>query len=1837
MPPGLILGTSSVRAELPLPDPSVSCSLSIIAGGGLYPGSVDGSLNGAAAAGADGGFAPTLVSIKCNISDDQGEYLHLSAGTRLMEYLRNDLDCREDMLPSNGSPPPAYGGRGPLGVTVVTCGNLQFSASPDDSSGWSLAFTNPINHLRLLDSTIRSVQLSRRPLIGCVNCNYVTVTNMTMADLSGDPGRTGCSPTDQSVGALYFENVLTAAVDGLTCTNVRDATDFACLWLGLAPLPDDGAADVAPESLIRISNSRFINNSVASGDCFSVSQTDGLGFGAVTVYAAYGATFALQSLEVFDTTFNGNKGGFGAALSIFADDSSVSLGSVTMSNSTLVANLAKHGGAVYVGALKSTLARLDVTRSSRVTNNSAGIDGGNGGAFYVDTAVGDLVVSNNTSIAGNSADVDGGAFYLSRGVTSIRILAMSKVSSNLAGITPNKTRASGGAVCVRIYSYSGPTIDAIDAIIIDQDSHVDDNKATAAGGAFSLRASVTQLLVSGSSSMDRNRVGVPTDGVDDTTRNGGAVYICQREWSALESPLGSLSRLMVTDNSSISFNSALQRGGAVYVCDQVVDGITVRGNSRVDNNTVSGTYALTGGGISVGGNLKELIVVDRSSISGNVLQARATDTLAQGGGVWVGGSLQKVVVSGNSRMSWNTATRGGSAIAAGGQAQAEGRSSVLERVEVSDNSCICNNTAGPGETPCGAMYFSNIRIKFVVISNGSCVCGNKAPAGEGRGGAIYASNGYGTFLVCNGSALSDNLGGIGGAVYMSDPNVNGGANASLLGLERFELSADSHMDRNEARMSGGAIYSQARMGDIIISNSTVSDNQGLNTGGAFHLLAIFKSFTISDSRVSGNGAASGQGGFMNLVVPPQVQGGSEDLYGQKLPSYGPYFFNITRSNFSYNTAITNGGAISVTVQHWFMTEPNSTTRARLQKARVLYVNIDSSNWEGNWAHYGAGGALAFMTLTPVVQKENRLTSVLMGGRLSITNSTFSMNTAGDDRQRILFIENVSPLQGNGGALFIWSQPYTASNSGPSGRALPSNMLAPYAQYEDSSGCDKPESGMIPGIQAFGNLACWPSGSQACGIRLEGVNFSSNAAVGGYGGGLAVVHCAAKIIRSRFVNNTSTKDGGGLAFMDYAVPLYVAQANLSAGSSGSSGLQPDGPPPPMSAMNGTDDADYQSPAGILIPPMGYSALLQPSAEALQNVDMSKSLQQPWLVVQNTHFRRNSASNGGGAFLEVNTTSAAVNGCYLGNNEATVEGGGFHLVAGSNLARVTTVIQATNFSGNNAGAGGGGLAVRLPLNNRRAAVVVTGSNFQDNSAVQGGGIFSYGVKGSSFFAWGCTLQDNRANNGGAAALNYVLATAVARELADDTSDLLYPPPSPPPPPPPPRPPRPPSPPPPPPPAFNITPFTPSTAIVHFQGCRLLRNRALVNGGGVSLTAGGQKVLTLLEQSKVNLNSASALGGGVFFNGTDGCKLRISNSVVNNNFAQLEGGGAYTSTKCGAQLAVGNGSSWSGNSAGLNGGAIMASSRADEAAVPVNGSSTNGSDAFSVSIISSSSLCRQVSLDLSNTSLISNLAQKGGGVYASLGTAVVVNGTTMVNNTAWEFGGALAAINCSLLNVLNSSIAGNNAAFSGGGVFTDRCAIFIMESSKLVQNGASTGGGVHIAGNRPDDIIKRRRLQAADTGVSSASAATELVNSPVAILSQIRLADNQASVGFHQQLEVLVSSASNPSNTHANEYQPYGGHGGALFVSGHVGVAVSGSSAGPGNTANVGTVLASTQVCSFDVNPPSKVQTITERLSEMAPNWASAVSALSSAASLRCSLLVLRGMKLPRYTAAMMQQVR
>ncbi|GIL87676.1 hypothetical protein Vretifemale_15680, partial [Volvox reticuliferus] len=222
-----------------------------------------------------------------------------------------------------------------------------------------------------------------------------------------------------------------------------------------------------------------------------------------------------------------------------------------------------------------------------------------------------------------------------------------------------------------------------------------------------------------------------------------------------------------------------------------------------------------------------------------------------------------------------------------------------------------------------------------------------------------------------------------------------------------------------------------------------------------------------------------------------------------------------------------------------------------------------------------------------------------------------------------------------------------------------------------------------------------------------------------------------------------------------------------------------------------------------------------------------------------------------------------------------------------------------------------------------------------------------------------------------------------------DFLWPPspmpPTPPSPSPPPSPPRPPRPPPPPP---GEKLFIPKEAVVHFLLCHFLRNRALVQGGGINMAAdradlNRQTVLALLEQNRFNLNSA-ILGGGIYFNATNDCRMRISNCSVSNNTAQLEGGGAYSTTKCGGQLLVGNGSNWIGNSAGLYGGAIMVVS-AD--AITVMGSANVSGLSMESSGSNVLSTCPDVSLNVSDSTVTDNSAEEGGGIFASQETAVAI----------------------------------------------------------------------------------------------------------------------------------------------------------------------------------------------------------------------------------------------------------
>ncbi|GIL68216.1 hypothetical protein Vafri_21474 [Volvox africanus] len=826
-----------------------------------------------------------------------------------------------------------------------------------------------------------------------------------------------------------------------------------------------------------------------------------------------------------------------------------------------------------------------------------------------------------------------------------------------------------------------------------------------------------------------------------------------------------------------------------------------------------------------------------------------------------------------------------------------------------------------------------------------------------------------------------------------------------------------------------------------------------------------------------------------------------------------------------------------------------------------------------------------------------------------------MNTAGGDSTRLQFIRNVSPLWGNGGALFIWAEPSSLVSYLTKLSATESS----YIMYDDDR-CDAIENGLIPGIDAFENLSCWPHGSQMCGISLEGVILAGNLATGGYGGALLAANCAVKIINSTFYNNSATWDGGGMAFMDYDLQAYLITSidtsipnnDRHRSSNNSSNTAP--PPYPQAA----------------------NLLSHVSKEALQNVNMSKPLQRPWLVLHHTAFTRNTAANGGGAFLEVNKTAAVILDCNLTDNIAVVEGGGVMLTGASDFSKVIGAFGGTHFTNNRAGTAGGGAAVRLAAS--MAVAVLLNNTFKGNSATRGGGLFNSGVKGSSLLVWNCSIVDNNANYGGGVELDYVYINATAADIAPDSSTipifLLPPSPMPPAPPSPSPPPRPP-PPPPPPPGEKL--FIPEKALVHFLQCQFSRNRALVQGGGINIAAdradiNRRTVLVLLEQNTLNLNSAD-IGGGICFSATNSCMMRISNCRISNNTAQMGGGGAYSMTKCGGQLLVGNGSLWTGNSAGLYGGAIMVVSTDD---ITVSSSTANVSGVSMVSASSNNTLskCSVVCLNVSESEVTGNSAGEGGGIFASQETAVAIWGTALMNNTAWGFGGAVAAVNCSLLKIFNSRIINNQAASSGGGIFNGQCAIFIMELGQLTQNSASTGGGIHIDGISATPVSSRRKLQVG-VGARYLNTSDELIDSPVAILSHVGLDENTAFVGFGQLIRAALSwMSSSPAAAAAavSNLQSYQGHGGAIFIRGLVGVAVSDSTAGPGNIADVGTILATTQACpslgshnvtTFTSGGPG---TVVEQLAKLvAMEWLDVVAALSRAGNVECSLLVLRARKL------------
>lgn len=183
----------------------------------------------------------------------------------------------------------------------------------------------------------------------------------------------------------------------------------------------------------------------------------------------------------------------------------------------------------------------------------------------------------------------------------------------------------------------------------------------------------------------------------------------------------------------------------------------------------------------------------------------------------------------------------------------------------------------------------------------------------------------------------------------------------------------------------------------------------------------------------------------------------------------------------------------------------------------------------------------------------------------------------------------------------------------------------------------------------------------------------------------------------------------------------------------------------------------------------------------------------------------------------------------------------------------------------------------------------------------------------------------------------------------------------------------------------------------------------------------------------------------------------------------------------------------------------------------------------------------------------ATGGGGLHVSGPFAVELSGTEVQGNVAVNgSGGGVAARDCLALSITSSNLSSNSAlAGTGGGAVASGCGRVLLREVAVEGNRALAGGGLHLVSTGP-------------TGGSAWTGGLPTRSSQpptAAVLVQLRIFGNAAA----QEL----GGGSGPLGGEQ-------GRGGGLYVSGAVGVALNGADFSGGNTARLGSSIATTQTC-------------------------------------------------------------
>lgn len=473
----------------------------------------------------------------------------------------------------------------------------------------------------------------------------------------------------------------------------------------------------------------------------------------------------------------------------------------SISGSTFKGNTAKYGSAVYLDKANATI-------DGTFENNKGS------GTVYVKYA--------NASITGtfknnNGSTYGGGAIYSAGSTNTINEITVG------GEYTGNSTGLNGGA----IYASSTKLTIADGTTFTNNKSGVS-NSSSAGGGAISISAKPSSLIIGNNVTFDGNTAGYTSDGAvatAPTIKDGGAIN------------LGANMSNTPVFGSNVQFknNKATGTGGAIHS----------KTNELVVNNGVAfaNNEATQGGAIALAGNRK--VQIGDSTFTGN----KAVGESAIGGAIVVSGKVS------------NYST-------------AEGAAAKVETLDVSGATFTGNTSeiAGGaiGQTMITAYNASQSRPysqgMTININDGTNFTKNQAGA---EGGAISSDailNVTGATFVSNettgtdiGSSYVDTNEG-GGAIFMYDDSV-----ATI---------KDSKFTKNVSGTFGGAISNRGisngnsgQNSKLNVASSTFTGNSAVN-GGA---IATAVETEISDNKFTNN-TASGKGGAIYNLNTASLSG-----------------------------------------------------------------------------------------------------------------------------------------------------------------------------------------------------------------------------------------------------------------------------------------------------------------------------------------------------------------------------------------------------------------------------------------------------------------------------------------------------------------------------------------------------------------------------------------------------------------------------------------------------------------------------------------------------------------------------------------------------------------------------------------------------------------------------------------------------------------------------------------------------------------------------------------------------------------------------------------------------